>query len=157
MTRCLILLAFMSGACARPLPASPTPAAAPAVGAHELAQVGLVLRELSPNVILAVHTGPKASSANVLAVRMEDGTVVICSSPYDTETTRVLVRALREVLGSGTPPMRTWCVGLTRSMPPRAFNLGRHPLMAADNGARVCARVPIRLTGVAIFGIENRC
>jgi glyoxylase-like metal-dependent hydrolase (beta-lactamase superfamily II) len=55
----------------------------------------LVLRELAPEVVLAVQTSPKGSSANVLAVRMTDGTVVICSSPYDTKTTRVLVRALR--------------------------------------------------------------
>jgi len=57
--------------------------------------VGLSIRELLPEVFLVVQESPHQSSGNVLVVRMRDGSVVICSSPYDTEATRALVRHLR--------------------------------------------------------------
>lgn len=36
--------------------------------------------------------------ANTLVVRMPDGTVVLCSSPYESDSTRVMLRWLRETL-----------------------------------------------------------
>jgi glyoxylase-like metal-dependent hydrolase (beta-lactamase superfamily II) len=64
----------------------------------ELASVGITVREIAPDVFLAVQQSPNQSSANVLVVRMRDGGVVICSSPYDTRATRALVRYIRAVL-----------------------------------------------------------
>src|ERR1044071_8980175 len=60
-----------------------------------LARVGLSIREPAPDVFLAVHQSPDQSSANVLVVRTRDGSVVICSSPYDTTAARALVRYIR--------------------------------------------------------------
>jgi glyoxylase-like metal-dependent hydrolase (beta-lactamase superfamily II) len=74
---------------------SPHAASKPSADAAELARVGLVIRELLPDVFLAVQQSPNQSSANILLVRMPDGSVVICSSPYDTDTTRALVRYVR--------------------------------------------------------------
>jgi metallo-beta-lactamase class B len=73
----------------------PTAPVKPQLAADELARVGLSIRELAPDVFLAVQRSPNQSSANVLVVRMRDGSVVICSSPYDTEATRALVRHVR--------------------------------------------------------------
>lgn len=63
--------------------------------ASELQRVGLSIHELAPDVLLAVQRSPNKSSANVLVVRVRDGSLVICSSPYDSEATRALVRYLR--------------------------------------------------------------
>jgi glyoxylase-like metal-dependent hydrolase (beta-lactamase superfamily II) len=38
----------------------------------------------------------KPAPANVLVVRMADGTVILCSSPYDTQATRTLLAWVRE-------------------------------------------------------------
>ncbi|HSO00762.1 MAG TPA: MBL fold metallo-hydrolase [Candidatus Nanopelagicales bacterium] len=58
--------------------------------------------------------------ANILVVRMPDGTLVLCSSPYETETTRAMLRWLRETFS-----------------PPRivAINTHFHPDGAAGNEA----------------------
>ncbi len=96
MRRALILAALLS-ACATSSPARPTDASSLAAG-DRLARAGLSVRELAEDAYLFVHASPRESSANVLVVRMRDGTVVICSSPYDTETTRALVRHVRDTL-----------------------------------------------------------
>jgi len=62
---------------------------------EELARFGITLSELAPDVTLAVQQSPEQSAANVLIARMRDGSIVICSSPYDTEATRALVRYVR--------------------------------------------------------------
>jgi glyoxylase-like metal-dependent hydrolase (beta-lactamase superfamily II) len=98
-----LLLSLLVPGCAhaRPTAASrPTtspPPTVPALSAEEveLERVGLSIRELAPDVLLAVQRSPKQSSANVLVVRVRDGSVVICSSPYDTGATRALVRYVR--------------------------------------------------------------
>lgn len=64
----------------------------------ELQQLGVVVRRLAPDVFVAVVDSPNHSAANVLFVKTRDGSVVICSSPYDTETTRALVRYIRASL-----------------------------------------------------------
>jgi metallo-beta-lactamase class B len=51
--------------------------------------------------VLVVRHDPGFAPANVLAVRMPDGTLVLCSSPYDTEATRSMVRRLRQRLRPG--------------------------------------------------------
>lgn len=66
-----------------------------------LANVGLSVRELRSDVFLAVQSAPGGAAANILFVRMRDGTVVFCSSPYDTEATRALVRYVRARFGAG--------------------------------------------------------
>ena len=89
-------LVFALSACHHaPSAAPPTAEPRGAVEGEELAQVGISLRELSPGVFLAVHQSPNQSSANILVVHMRDGSLVICSSPYDTAATRALVRYLR--------------------------------------------------------------
>lgn len=58
--------------------------------------------------------------ANILVVRMPDGTLVLCSSPYDTETTRAMLRWLHDTFS-----------------PPRivAINTHFHPDGSAGNEA----------------------
>ncbi len=93
-----LALSLIVHACAHaPAPAAnpPTDAPEPSSEASELERVGLSIHELASDVLLAVQRSPKKSSANVLVVRVRDGSVVICSSPYDTEATRALVRHLR--------------------------------------------------------------
>jgi glyoxylase-like metal-dependent hydrolase (beta-lactamase superfamily II) len=64
-----------------------------------------VQRELTEQSLgvdaLIVRHDPGFAPANVLAARMPDGTIVLCSSPYDTEATRLMVRRLRQKWGSG--------------------------------------------------------
>jgi metallo-beta-lactamase class B len=45
---------------------------------------------------LVVQYNPGFAPANILVVRMPDGTLVLCSSPYDTVATRAMVRGLRQ-------------------------------------------------------------
>ncbi len=92
-----VLMLMLALSACHHAPSSPPPTAEPrgAFETEELAQVGISLRELSPGVFLAVHQSPNQSSANILVVHMRDGSLVICSSPYDTGTTRALVRHLR--------------------------------------------------------------
>jgi glyoxylase-like metal-dependent hydrolase (beta-lactamase superfamily II) len=52
-------------------------------------------QRIGPDVLLVEHD-PGFAPANILAVRMPDGTLVLCSSPYDTVTTRRMVQRLRE-------------------------------------------------------------
>lgn len=51
------------------------------------------MREVAPGAYLVTHQPFHAS--NVLVVRMADSTLVICSSPFETEGTRALLRWLR--------------------------------------------------------------
>jgi glyoxylase-like metal-dependent hydrolase (beta-lactamase superfamily II) len=60
----------------------------------EDAQGELSERSLAKDVLLIQHD-PGFAPANVLVVRMPDGTLVLCSSPYDTAATRSMVRQLR--------------------------------------------------------------
>lgn len=55
----------------------------------------LVMQEVAPDAYVVTHDAGIAP-ANIAAVRMPDGTLVLCSSPYDTQTTRAMVRWLRE-------------------------------------------------------------
>ena len=73
------------GGCARTQPAALDPS-------RELTE-----QALGPDVVLFRHD-PGFAPANVLAVRMPDGTVVFCSSPYDTLATRVMVQRARRRL-----------------------------------------------------------
>lgn len=77
--------------------AGPVPSAAQQTTA-ELQRLGVVVRRLAPDVFVAIADSPNHSAANVLFVRARDGSVVICSSPYDTEATRALVRYVRASL-----------------------------------------------------------
>ncbi len=68
-------------------------AAAPAPAPHLEGEVHvdseLVAREVAPGAYVVTHVPFHAS--NVLVVRMPDETVVICSSPFETEGTRALL------------------------------------------------------------------
>jgi metallo-beta-lactamase class B len=92
-------------------------------------EIGQELKEvaLGSQVLLMQHD-PGFAPANVLAVRMPDGTLVLCSSPYDTGATRTMVRRLR----------RRW-------RPPRivAINVHFHPDGSAGNA------------GYALEGVET--
>jgi glyoxylase-like metal-dependent hydrolase (beta-lactamase superfamily II) len=50
----------------------------------------LVVRRIADDAFVVTHEPFFAS--NTLAVRMPDGTVVLCSSPFETQATRALVR-----------------------------------------------------------------
>lgn len=91
MSRVLIgLVVFLVGACH---PARPAPPVVPDVVqidaelvAHRVARDAWVV------------TSEPFFASNILVVRMPDDTVVICSSPFDTEATRALVRWVRTAL-----------------------------------------------------------
>lgn len=81
-------------------PSAPAVDPAPSVTetTTELRRLGVVVRRLAPDVFVAVVDSPNHSAANVLFVKARDGSVVLCSSAYDTETTRALVRHVRASL-----------------------------------------------------------
>ncbi len=92
-----------------PRPASPAPAAPAEPLARgplpEGAQVvkiddELTARRVAKDAYLITHHAGLVP-ANSLVVRMGDGTLVLCSSPYETEATRALVRWMR---GAFRPP-----------------------------------------------------
>lgn len=56
----------------------------------------LTVRRIAPDAYVVTHD--PAYSSNVLIVRAGDGTVVICSSPFDTEATRAMLRWIRGAL-----------------------------------------------------------
>lgn len=84
-----------------------------------------------PSMIL-VRYDPGFAPANILVVRMPDGTLVICSSPYDTPATRALVQSLKR-----------------RFKPPQivAINVHFHPDGTGGNEAYA-------LEGVATYGSD---
>jgi metallo-beta-lactamase class B len=82
----LLAIALALG-CARP------PPAAPAIAGELRIDDELVARQLAPGAYLVTHRPFHAS--NVLVVRLADSTLVICSSPFETEGTRALLRWLR--------------------------------------------------------------
>lgn len=55
----------------------------------------LVMQQVAPDAYVVTHDAGVVP-ANIAAVRMPDGSLVLCSSPYDTQTTRAMVRWLRE-------------------------------------------------------------
>lgn len=91
--------ALVLGACAHePTTSTIAPASSVTQTTAELQRLGVAVRELAPDVFVAVVESPNYSAANVLFVKTRDRSVVICSSPYDTETTRALVRHVRASL-----------------------------------------------------------
>lgn len=54
----------------------------------------LSVRKIADNAFVVTHEPFYA--ANVLVMRMADGSVVLCSSPYESQATRALVRWVRE-------------------------------------------------------------
>jgi len=59
----------------------------------------LALRRIADGAFVVTHE--PAFDSNVLVVRMADGTVVICSSPFDTQATRTMLRWIRTALSPG--------------------------------------------------------
>jgi metallo-beta-lactamase class B len=59
----------------------------------------LALRRIAEGVFVVTHV--PAFDSNVLVVRMADGTVVICSSPFDTQATRTMLRWIRGAMAPG--------------------------------------------------------
>jgi glyoxylase-like metal-dependent hydrolase (beta-lactamase superfamily II) len=84
---CSALACAPAHAARPPVPAIPTPQQVEAIG-H-----GLVVREVARDAW--VVTEETAHDTNVLVVRLGDGTLVLCSSPFDTAATRTLVEWLR--------------------------------------------------------------
>jgi glyoxylase-like metal-dependent hydrolase (beta-lactamase superfamily II) len=108
--RFLALLALALFACSRAAPASlaapaPVPSSAPFAGEPRHATASatrppnpgetsrinseLMVKGVGPDAFVVTHE--PFVSANVLVVRMPDGTVVLCSSPVETQATRALV------------------------------------------------------------------
>ena len=88
--RAALLAAVAALACSS---ASHAPAAAPRIRGEVHIGDELVARELAPGAYLVTHVPFHAS--NVLVVRMADSTLVVCSSPFETEGTRALLAWLR--------------------------------------------------------------
>jgi len=82
-------LIVAAASCSAPRPSAPAPRIE-----GEL-QIGreLVARELAPGAYLVTHQPFHAS--NVLVVRLADSTLIVCSSPFETEGTRALLGWLR--------------------------------------------------------------
>lgn len=88
----LALLLLATGACASSTHAPP----APRIEGELRIDRELVARQVAPGAYVITHEPFHAS--NVLVVQMPDGTVVICSSPFESEGTRALVRWIRATL-----------------------------------------------------------
>lgn len=68
----------------------------PLDGAQEVRISGeLIARRVARDAYVIMHDAGLVP-ANVLAVRMPDGTLVLCSSPYETEATHAMLRWLRD-------------------------------------------------------------
>lgn len=61
----------------------------PAFGEMELIREGLTIRSIARDAWVVTHE--EAHHSNVLVVRFPDGTVVLCSSPFDAATARELL------------------------------------------------------------------
>jgi metallo-beta-lactamase class B len=59
----------------------------------------LAVRRIAEGAFVVTHE--PAFDSNVLVVRMVDGTVVICSSPFDTQATRTMLWWIRAALAPG--------------------------------------------------------
>jgi metallo-beta-lactamase class B len=90
------MLFVVVGACATSRP-PPQPEVTRAA-ATELPAISeeLVVRKIGGDAFVVTHE--PFHSSNVLVVRMPDGTVVLCSSPFETQATRALVRWVRGAL-----------------------------------------------------------
>ena len=71
-----------------------TPSVVPGAGPQRIG-LALTIQKVAPDAYVVTHEAGIAP-ANIAAVRMPDGSLVLASSPYDTETTRAMVRWLRE-------------------------------------------------------------
>lgn len=74
---------------ARPAAAPPSPASAPRIDGELRVGPELVARELAPGAYLVTHVPFHGS--NVLVVRMPDASLVVCSSPFESEGTAALI------------------------------------------------------------------
>jgi glyoxylase-like metal-dependent hydrolase (beta-lactamase superfamily II) len=59
----------------------------------------LSVRRIAKGAFVVTHE--PAFDSNILVVRMADGTVVLCSSPFDTQATRIMLGWIRDVFGPG--------------------------------------------------------
>jgi metallo-beta-lactamase class B len=59
----------------------------------------LAVRQIARDTFVVTHE--PAFDSNILVVRMADGTVVLCSSPFDTQATRIMLRWIRDVFAPG--------------------------------------------------------
>jgi metallo-beta-lactamase class B len=102
---CAALFLALQG-CASGAPAVAPSAPVPAADRAALASLAkgsaplrigpaLSIQKVAPDTYVVVHEAGLAP-ANIAVARMPDGSLVLASSPYDTETTRALVRWLRE-------------------------------------------------------------
>lgn len=95
MLALLAALATALPACGSPARAARAPAAPPpSLPDATRINAELSVRRVARGAYLVTHEPFHAS--NVLVVRMDDGTLVVSSSPFDTEGTRALLAWLRE-------------------------------------------------------------
>jgi metallo-beta-lactamase class B len=67
----------------------------PAQGQSVHIDAELTIRRIDKDAFVVTHE--PAFASNILVVRMNDGALVLCSSPFDTEATRSMLRWLRTV------------------------------------------------------------
>jgi metallo-beta-lactamase class B len=58
-----------------------------------------VVRQIAQDTFVVTHE--PAFGSNILVVRMADGTVILCSSPLDTQATRIMLRWIRDLFAPG--------------------------------------------------------
>ncbi len=83
---------LFTAACAGSPVATPR-AGSPEIVATETIRPGLTVRSIARDAWVVTHE--EAHDSNVLVVRLPDGTLLLCSSPFDTDTTRALLAWLR--------------------------------------------------------------
>ena len=91
-----IVLSLAVLACGSPTASPRAARLPPKVGEITRIDAELAVRAIAPDVFVVTHEPFFAS--NVLVVRMPDGSVVLCSSPYETQATRALVRWIQRAL-----------------------------------------------------------
>jgi metallo-beta-lactamase class B len=160
------LAACASGPSARSpgRPAPTTQDRSPEPVVSETIRPGLTVRSIARDAWVVTHE--EAHASNVLVVRLPDGTLLLCSSPFDTDTTRALLAWLRARLAparlvainthwhmdgtAGNAAYREAGVATYASTHTQALSLERGPGMrsAAANGLPEALAEHVRTTEV---------
>ncbi|MFO0595475.1 MAG: MBL fold metallo-hydrolase [Myxococcaceae bacterium] len=132
-------------------------------------RAGLSVRALAPETW--VVTQDEAHSSNVLVARFSDGTVLLCSSPFDTDATRALLAWVRRELApkrivainthwhldgtGGNEAYREAGVEVWSSAHTRALLLERGERLRSEAAEGLAPDVAAHVRATAIVGAEN--
>lgn len=107
-------------------------------GPTEIIAPDLELTPLDSSAWVVTHTGPWPS--NSLLVRTPDGSLILCDTPFDVDSTRKLLR---------------WMEARFGQRPTIAFNSRFHPDALGGNAALREARIPVYGSDLTVLAMED--